>query len=55
MFQQRVRWFLPEFLQWAVRLEFLGRLLGVIDYHVFKKNPYTWDIAESTKSLDAEG
>ncbi|MBD3348920.1 MAG: glycosyltransferase [Candidatus Eisenbacteria bacterium] len=37
----------------GVFLEFLGRLLGVVDYHVFKKNPYTWDIAESTKSLDA--
>jgi len=48
----------PRPLLWTaggVFLEFLGRLLGVIDYHVFKKNPYTWDIAESTKSLDAEG
>jgi cellulose synthase/poly-beta-1,6-N-acetylglucosamine synthase-like glycosyltransferase len=38
----------------GVFLEFLGRFLGMLDYHVFKKNPYTWDIAESTKSLDAE-
>ena len=34
-------------------LETVGRLLGVIDYHVLKKNPYTWDVAESTKDLDA--
>jgi poly-beta-1,6-N-acetyl-D-glucosamine synthase len=46
----------PRPLLWTaggVFLEFLGRFLGMLDYHVFKKNPYTWDIAESTKSLDA--
>lgn len=44
----------PRALVWTVGgvfLEFVGRLLGAIDYHVLKKNPYTWDVAESTKSL----
>lgn len=44
----------PRSLLWTaggVFLEFVGRVLGMIDYHVFKKNPYAWDIAESTKSL----
>jgi len=46
----------PRALLWTaggVFLEFWGRMLGVFDYHVLKKNPYTWDIAESTKTLDA--
>jgi len=46
----------PRALLWTaggVFLEFWGRMLGVIDYRVLKKNPYTWDIAESTKTLDA--
>ncbi len=44
----------PRALVWTVGgvfLEFVGRLLGAIDHHVLKKNPYTWDVAESTKSL----
>lgn len=48
----------PRSLVWTaggVFLEFVGRLLGVIDYHVLKKNPYAWDIAESTKSLGSPG
>ncbi len=48
----------PRSVLWTlggVFLETVGRFLGVIDYHVFKRNPYTWDVAESTKSLgDAE-
>lgn len=48
----------PRALVWTaggVCLEFVGRLLGAVDYYLFKKNPYTWDVAESTKSLDAGG
>lgn len=44
----------PRTVLWTlggVILEFVGRLLGVIDFRVLKKNPYTWDVAESTKSL----
>ena len=37
----------------GIALECLGRALGAIDYVVFKKNPYTWDIARSTKDLEA--
>lgn len=35
----------------AVFLELIGRCLGDYDYYIKKKNPYTWDIAESTKNL----
>ena len=35
----------------AVFLELTGRLLGYFDYHIKKKNPFTWDIAHSTKNL----
>ena len=47
----------PRTLAWTaggVFLEFLGRALGTIDYRILKKNPYTWEIADSTKSLGAE-
>ncbi len=37
----------------GVFLEFVGRLLGTVDYYVLKKNPYTWEVSGSTKSLDA--
>ena len=46
----------PRTLLWTlggVFLEFVGRLLGTIDFYVLKKNPYTWEVSESTKSLDA--
>jgi glycosyltransferase involved in cell wall biosynthesis len=46
----------PRNLLWTaggVFLEFWGRLLGTIDFYVLKKNPYTWEVSESTKSLDA--
>ena len=46
----------PRTLLWTtggVFLEFVGRLLGTIDYYVLKKNPYTWEVSKSTKSLDA--
>ncbi|NLD35609.1 MAG: glycosyltransferase [Desulfatiglans sp.] len=36
----------------AVSLEAIGRLLGYYDFYVKKKNPFVWDIAESTKRLD---
>jgi biofilm PGA synthesis N-glycosyltransferase PgaC len=49
----------PRVLLWTaggVFLEFLGRALGAFDFHVLRKNPYTWEVAESTKSLgDAAG
>jgi hypothetical protein len=46
----------PRTLCWTlggVFLEFVGRLLGAIDYYVLKRNPYTWEVSQSTKSLDA--
>ncbi len=45
----------PRAVLWTaggVFLEFVGRTLGMIDYHVLKRNPYTWDVAESTKMLE---
>lgn len=33
----------------AVFLEAVGRMLGYYDYIIRKKNPFIWDIAESTK------
>lgn len=48
----------PRTLVWTlggVFLEFVGRFLGVVDYRVLRKNPYTWDVAESTKSLGRTG
>jgi cellulose synthase/poly-beta-1,6-N-acetylglucosamine synthase-like glycosyltransferase len=45
----------PRNLLWTcggIFLEFVGRLLGTLDYHVFKRNPYTWEVATSTKQLD---
>lgn len=44
----------PRALLWTaggVLLEFIGRALGTFDFHVLKRNPHTWDVAESTKSL----
>ena len=44
----------PRPLLWTaggVLLEFIGRALGTFDFHVLKRNPHTWDVAESTKSL----
>ncbi len=35
----------------AVFLEIFGRFLGDYDYYVKKKNPFAWDVAESTKDL----
>ena len=35
----------------AIFLEAFGRFLGDFDYYIKKKNPYAWDIAQSTKSL----
>lgn len=46
----------PRSLLWTaggVFLEFLGRLLGTIDFYVLKRNPYTWEVSASTKSVDA--
>jgi biofilm PGA synthesis N-glycosyltransferase PgaC len=46
----------PRNLLWTaggVLLEFWGRLLGTFDFYVLKRNPYTWDVSHSTKSLDS--
>ncbi len=46
----------PRTVLWTlggVFLETVGRFLGVVDHRILKKNPYTWDVAESTKNLDA--
>ncbi|MEW6088095.1 MAG: glycosyltransferase [bacterium] len=37
----------------AVFLEMLGRLLGVYDFYIKKKNPVVWDMIESTKELNS--
>ena len=36
----------------AISLEMIGRLFGYYDFYIRKKNPFIWDIASSTKSLD---
>jgi len=36
----------------VIKLEILCRLLGYYDFYVKKKNPFTWDISQSTKKLD---
>ncbi len=44
----------PRSIVWTtggIFLEFWGRLLGTIDYRLLGRNPFAWDIAESTKSL----
>ena len=44
----------PKHLRWtigAILLECWGRSLGMIDFYLRKKNPFTWDIATSTKIL----
>ncbi len=46
----------PRSVAWTIGgiwLEFVGRMLGVVDYRVLKRNPYTWEVAESTKDLGA--
>ena len=45
----------PRSLFWTaggVFLEMVGRLLGAVDFYVLKRNPYTWEVSESTKHLD---
>jgi biofilm PGA synthesis N-glycosyltransferase PgaC len=45
----------PRTLAWTaggVFLESLGRALGAVDYRVLRRNPYTWEIADSTKDLN---
>jgi poly-beta-1,6-N-acetyl-D-glucosamine synthase len=48
----------PRNLLWTaggIFLESVGRFLGVIDFYVLKRNPYTWEVSESTKRLDLPG
>jgi len=35
----------------AVLLEAVGRALGCLDFWVFRRNPFVWKIAQSTKNL----
>ena len=47
----------PKYVLWtslAVWLEAYGRLLGWWDFYILKKNPFIWDIAESTKRVAME-
>lgn len=39
-------------LIWVMGVETYCRILGSIDFHVKKKNPFAWDIASSTKNLN---
>jgi biofilm PGA synthesis N-glycosyltransferase PgaC len=44
----------PKVIFWtggAISLEFYGRLLGMYDFHIAKKNPYVWEIARTTKEV----
>jgi biofilm PGA synthesis N-glycosyltransferase PgaC len=44
----------PKYLLWtigAIVLEAYGRFLGVFDFYVKKKNPFTWEMATTTKRL----
>jgi cellulose synthase/poly-beta-1,6-N-acetylglucosamine synthase-like glycosyltransferase len=38
----------------AVMLEALARGLGWFDFKVFRKNPFVWEVAQSTKSLEQQ-
>lgn len=38
----------------AMILEALGRGLGWLDFKVLKKNPFVWEVAQSTKSLEQQ-
>jgi cellulose synthase/poly-beta-1,6-N-acetylglucosamine synthase-like glycosyltransferase len=44
----------PKKVLWsigAISLEAWGRFLGMWDFYIKKKNPYKWEISESTKNL----
>lgn len=44
----------PKVIFWtggAIVLEFYGRLLGMYDFYIVKKNPYVWEIAKTTKDI----
>ncbi|MBM4403516.1 MAG: glycosyltransferase [Candidatus Cloacimonetes bacterium] len=36
----------------VIKLEVLCRFLGYYDFYIKKKNPFAWDISQSTKKLD---
>lgn len=38
----------------AMMLEAVGRGLGWFDFKVFRKNPFVWEVAQSTKSLGGQ-
>ena len=47
----------PRFLLWTmgmILLEGYGRLLGMVDFYLKKKNPFTWEMAATTKNLNTE-
>jgi cellulose synthase/poly-beta-1,6-N-acetylglucosamine synthase-like glycosyltransferase len=39
----------------AIILEVYGRSLGLIDFYIRHRNPFTWDIATTTKRLKRKG
>jgi hypothetical protein len=41
-----------HFLFGTALLEIYSRFLGMFDFKIKKKNPFKWDIADSTKNLD---
>ncbi len=46
--------FNPKDIFWtigAISLESYGRCLGMYDFYIARKNPYIWEMAESTKKL----
>lgn len=46
-----IGWRKIPFAVGAAFLELYGRFLGAYDFYVRKKNPYIWDMAESTKGV----
>jgi len=57
LFVKEMKNYLMEFV-WtlsAVMLEGYSRLLGMYDYYILKKNPYIWEVSESTKDLSKKG
>ncbi len=53
MLRHELSW-TPKLLLWtlgAMSLEAYGRFLGYTDFYVKRKNPFKWDMAETTKRL----
>jgi poly-beta-1,6-N-acetyl-D-glucosamine synthase len=57
LLQENMMWSPKGFL-WtigAIGLEVYGRSLGLIDFYIRHRNPFTWDIATTTKQLKPKG